>query len=357
MSHPPAELRILEPRKFLLGTGNPDSLQNVISATLPDGAVCYVLDQRDWYVLDKFSTDPVSGTDVVAATTGRWKRQIVASSGVAPVAQTFFVDEVNFSASPTGTLSAPYRTIQQAIDQAVVLGWAYVNIMVAPSDYVDPIAIPLDLAVAITGWGKNALPTLSGAITITGGISSAERVSFENCVISAASIAAADPLTQDLNLSFFNCENFAPISGFNIICLWQLSTQAANVTAGGGLSTSWDDWSWSHTLNAAPAITAGGVYTRNFWGAGHDTYERSLTVAAVAIGTTVFQAMAVPAYVEEDDHVTMQVSDPNVRDFICGIHGVDAGSVVVWLTNLSRVSTDFDEAIRLLIHHNDMIVE
>jgi hypothetical protein len=74
MSSPYADSRILAPRDVLLGTGNPKSLQNVNTYPLPDGAACYVLDQRDWFVLDKNSTDPASGTDVVVAIVGRWKR-------------------------------------------------------------------------------------------------------------------------------------------------------------------------------------------------------------------------------------------------------------------------------------------
>jgi hypothetical protein len=277
--------------------------------------------------------------------------------GVAPVAQTFFVDAVNFSATPTGTLGAPYQTIQQAINQAVALAWTYVNVIVAPATYVDPIAIPVGLQVAIASWGQNATAILSGDITITGGIGSSDQVTFENCIIFAANITAADPLTQDIDLNFYNCEIFAAITGFNILASWQTSTQGGNVTAGGGLASTWDDWSWSHTLNVAPVIGAAGVYSRDFWGTGHDTYPQTVTINGVAIGATAFVDLNVPAYTRADDRVQLQVADPAVRDFICGVHGVAAGVVTVWITNLSRVSTNFADDVLLLMHHEDMIVE
>lgn len=281
--------------------------------------------------------------------------------GVAPVAQTFFADVVNFSATPTGTLAAPYQTIQQAINQAVALGWTYVNIIVAPGIYIGPVAIPVGLEVAIAGWGQNALPILSGNITITGGIGTSDPVTFENCVILAPNITAADPLTQDIELRFYNSENFAAIAGFNIAVSWQTSTQGGNVTAGGDLDSTWDDWSWSHTLNIAPAIGAAGFYTRNMWGAVHDTYPQTITINGVPIspaaGCTAFVDLVVPAYTRADDRVQLQVADPAVRDFICGVHGVAAGVVTVWITNLSRVSTNFADDVLLLIHHEHIIVE
>lgn len=52
----PADLRILDPRQTLTGTGAPNSLENVIVDKLPNGALCYVVDQKKLFMLDKFST-------------------------------------------------------------------------------------------------------------------------------------------------------------------------------------------------------------------------------------------------------------------------------------------------------------
>lgn len=278
-------------------------------------------------------------------------------AGVAPVAQTFFVDAVNFAAVPTGTLGAPYQTLQQAINQAVANAWTFVQIIIAPATYIDPVAIPVGLQIAFAGWSQNAPAILSGDVTIVGGIGSSDQVTFENCVILAANITAADPLTQDIDLNFYASECFAAISGFNILCDWRASTQGGNINAGGGLTTSWDDWSWSHTLNSAPVFTVAGAYNRNFWGSGHDTFPTTLTINGLAIGATGFVDLVVPAYTRIDDRAQIQVDDPAVRDFTCGVHGVAAGIVTAWITNLSRVSTNFADDVLLTIHHEDMIEE
>jgi hypothetical protein len=278
-------------------------------------------------------------------------------AGDVHVSNILFVDAGAAAVGQTGSLSHPFTSIQPAIAALVVAGAITGTIRIATATYIDPIAIPIGLAVAFQGWDPQNPVILSGDITIVGGIGSSDKVTFENCTILAANITAADPLTQDIKLSFDASECLAVITGFNISCEWRTSTQLGAINAGGGLTTSWDDWSWARPLNAAPVFTVAGSYDRSFWGTGHDIYERNVTVAAVAIGTTAFQSMAVPAYVRAGDAVSIQVENTAVRDFICGIHGVDDGAVVVWLTNLSRVSTDFDEEIRLLIHHNDMIVE
>lgn len=294
------------------------------------------------------------------ARTWQWGAGGITSTSV-PVAQTLFVDAVNFSGTATGAFGSSFQTIQQAINQAVTNGWTFAQIILAPATYIDPVAIPAGLQLAFAGWSQNAPTILSGNITIVGGIGSSDQVTFENCLIFAANITAADPLTQDIDLNFYASECFAVISGFNVLCDWRASTQGGNINAGGSLSTSWDDWSWSHTLNAAPVFTAGGLYSRNFWGAGHDTYQRALIAAGVpvfpAVGSTVFVAMAVPAYIRADDTVQIQVMDPAIQDFTCAVHGVDNASVVVALTNLSRVGGNFNDAIKLTIHHEAMIVE
>jgi len=271
------------------------------------------------------------------------------------VSNIMFVDAGAVALGANGSLSHPFTTIQPAIAAMVAAGWIAGTIRLATATYIDPVAIPIGLAVSFEGWDEQAPVLLSGDITITGGIGSSDQVSFTNCTILAANITTADPLTQDMLLVFKNSFNSAAISAFNANLFYLRSTQGGPITAT-GLTISWDGYSWARTLQVAPAIIP-AAYTRQFFDAGHDTYQRSLTVAAVAIGTTAFQTMVVPDYVRADDYVSMQVMDPTIVDFICGVHGVGAGTVTVWLTNLSRASTDFDEAILLLVHHEAMVAE
>lgn len=75
--------RLLAPRASLSGTG--DSLNNIITSPLPDGAQCFVTANRTLYILDKTSTAAADGSTIIAPIggAGRW----VAQSGAAALAQ------------------------------------------------------------------------------------------------------------------------------------------------------------------------------------------------------------------------------------------------------------------------------
>lgn len=277
--------------------------------------------------------------------------------GVAPVAQTLFVDAINFSATPTGTLQAPFQTIQQAVNQAVANGWTQVQIMAAPATYADPIAIPVALEmVVIQGWGPATFllgTIIGGNITYTSLPAGWGNLVLRDLSITAASITVADPLTQDLYVSLENCESAAAVSAFNLdLALWD-TNQTGNATAGGALSVEFDGYSWFRHTQSTPAFTGAGSYNRHFEDAGHDTNLVTATVNGVAIGATVFLDIAMPL-VLVNDHVSVTVIDPAARDFIVGGHCCTAGQATIWLTNLSRASTNFADDVELLIHHNGM---
>jgi len=68
-------LRLLAPRANLLGTGDGDSLQNINTTYLPNGAFCWVNANATLYRLDKTST-AASAPDAVivpASGPGRWR--------------------------------------------------------------------------------------------------------------------------------------------------------------------------------------------------------------------------------------------------------------------------------------------
>jgi len=67
-------LRILGPRARLMGTSDPDALQNLDTTLLPDGSLCWVQDQAAVYALHRDSTAAASGTLIVAPGSGpgRW---------------------------------------------------------------------------------------------------------------------------------------------------------------------------------------------------------------------------------------------------------------------------------------------
>lgn len=279
------------------------------------------------------------------------------ASGVRPIARTFVVDAVNFSATPDGSFGAPFQTIQAAINRAVAIGETFIQLLIAPSTYADPVNIPSGLDVTFHGWDELASPNLGGDITIVGGVGSSNTMCFTNCNIFATNITAANPATQDITLEFHGSFVSANITGFNVSLFYRGSTQGGNVVANGGCFISWDGLSWARWLQGASSLPPG--YSRQFLDAGHDIYSRSLTINGLAIGATGFVTMPISTgvFVRAGDHASIRVNDPAVQDFICGVHGVGPGTVTAWITNLSRVSTNFAEGIQVLIHHNDMIAE
>lgn len=276
--------------------------------------------------------------------------------------QILFVDSVlGLATGATGSMGAKFQTIQAALTYAAAQAWTSVELLVSPAPvpYGGAFTVPLGLTTVIRGWDETGLmqPELAGAITIVGGVGSTTDVGFINCNISAATIAAQNPATQDISCSFDNSFNSASINAFNMVLQYRQSVQAGDVTAGGACNVRWDGPSWSYYLQVAPTVPAG--INNLFFDAGHDTYARALAVNGVAIGATAFVALAVPPiYTQQNDRAQIQVVDPAIQDFICGVHGVGvAGTVTAWLTNLSRVSTNFNEAILLLMHHEQMVAE
>jgi hypothetical protein len=83
----PSPLNLLSPRALLQGSGNSDALENVNPTELPDGCVCWVLNQQRFSYLDKASTAPVAppliiATALGAGDPGRWIQ--VATGGGGP---------------------------------------------------------------------------------------------------------------------------------------------------------------------------------------------------------------------------------------------------------------------------------
>lgn len=77
-------LRLLAPRAVALGTGDGDSLQNVDTTELPNGALCWVNGDATLFRLDKLSTEAASPDLVIvpASGPGRWIAQAINALGL-----------------------------------------------------------------------------------------------------------------------------------------------------------------------------------------------------------------------------------------------------------------------------------
>ena len=106
----PSDLRLLSPRSATqnqFATDPGESLENVNTTNLPDGAMCYCTDNRALYILDKFSTEAALLDIIVVPNggTGRWVLALVnPSGGVNPFAASVFLD------TPPNTIDIPDNT-------------------------------------------------------------------------------------------------------------------------------------------------------------------------------------------------------------------------------------------------------
>ncbi len=75
--------RVLDPRAVLLGTGNPDSLENIIPDLYVTGSLCWVVAEQSLYYLSRESMAAVSPPDVIATARGAGEpgRWLVYASG------------------------------------------------------------------------------------------------------------------------------------------------------------------------------------------------------------------------------------------------------------------------------------
>jgi hypothetical protein len=278
--------------------------------------------------------------------------------GVAPINHTLVVDAVNFSATPTGTFAAPFQTLQAAINHAAALAWPGVMLLIAPGTYPDDISIPAGIDVIFHGWDEAASAVLSGD-TITCNGDGAPIICFSNCTIYATTITSADPFADAISLRFFCCLNAANITGLNVLLEFYKTNHYGDITANNTLNIVWDGWSWAELVWAWPVPITPANYTRSFVDAGHDTYVFPLVANGLAVGATAFMTSTIGdgSLVRADDHAQIRVDDPTVQDYICGVHGCGAGTVTVWLTNLSRNPGNFAESAEIVIHHNEMMEE
>lgn len=280
------------------------------------------------------------------------------------VTSVLFVDAVLGTAAGNGSIARPFSTVQQAVTYAATTLLALsVQIKIAPgAAYTDPVTVPAGFTAAISAWGANSVPDviLSGNFTLTPGGGGGSEIYFSNVTLFMSTVSTATPATDDLYIRLDNCISSPQIVGNNVTLELQETAQSGNVTATTATTITTDGYSWAMLLGYDPTISPGG-YTRNFRDAGHGVCAQTLATSGVpvfpAAGSTVFLPLAVSAYVRADDRADVQVLDPSVQDFNCGVHGVDAGVVTVWLTNLSRVSGTFDDDALLLIHHQTMVTE
>jgi hypothetical protein len=286
--------------------------------------------------------------------------QTALASAIAPteVTEVLFVDGVLGTAAGPGTIGAPFQAGQQALNYAATLVVTSIQLRFAPLPNplsYDAMVIPAGLgAVKMTSWGNITEPytELLGDITKTGG----GALSFQGLTLFMSDITVGNVAVDDLSIDLLDCECAAEISANVLFVNMALSYQSGDLTGTTSTDVTTDGYSWSSLVTDDPTVTPAG-YGRTFMDAGHAVYTVALSASGIAIGTKGFDVLSVPGvHVRDGDRVAIQVADPSVQDFICGVHGVGVagGSVTVWIENLSRVSTDFADDVLLTFHFNSM---
>lgn len=106
MSQAAVAYRQVGARSTVLGAV--DSLENIVSSPLPDGAECWVIENASVYRLDKASTVAPAGAQIVApiAGGGRWYRLAVSPIQIQSVSAPYGFISTNTSTTP-GTRLVP----------------------------------------------------------------------------------------------------------------------------------------------------------------------------------------------------------------------------------------------------------
>ncbi len=280
-------------------------------------------------------------------------------SGAALVNRVLFVDAVNSPGlTANGTLAAPYATIQQAINHAVALGWTEVQVQLAFATYADAVAIPATLfSTSIVGWNPvgptaaDPVPIIGGDITLTTGGGLSNGIHLANCWVTAANIHTSNR-GEDMFVSLVRTICAATITAENLEIEQSDSNVTGDVTGQSSLIARFDGPSWAASVNAGNLYSPAG-YTRTFADTGANVAFFDLTANGVAIGTTVFVAVA-EADTRAGDFAVLQKVAPVAVDYLAGFDHTAAGQLFFWLTNLSRASTNFAEPCSVLIFHQTM---
>jgi hypothetical protein len=308
------------------------------------------------------------------------------------VTKIYFVDAgqaPSVVALRNGTIATPYATIQEAVNAIIATTLNTAIVMVAPGSYGAAIVVPASATLSvltISGWcadnpvsSPGDLPDISGAITTDPLI----QVDFVNVNVLASILSPPNPATQDAVYAFTNCNLNTAIEALNLTVMMigceveggtttgnaTLALKASNsiirgittgldlvvnvdntelwndVIATGTLQLTIDGASYSTMIhNGVNPLPAG--YTRYIRGTTSQRIPTNFTALGLAIGTTAMVTIPMAAWDirSQDTCVLSSEIATGVEDFMVTFQHVDpaGGAIVVAVTNLSRVSTNFN---------------
>lgn len=178
---PSVDSRLLGPADTLTG-GSGSALANLIPGRLPNGALCWVIAEDALYRFSRYSLETPDGTRVIptsggASVPGRWV-QVTGTAAIDPLPTLLWVS-AGFAGTPTGSIAAPFPTIQQGVDAIPVGGGG--TLMMAPGTYPDAWSVPENLTINIQSEGFTQ-GGAGGGTSIAGPIlGNGSHVRIQNC--------------------------------------------------------------------------------------------------------------------------------------------------------------------------------
>jgi len=154
-------------RATIGSTGNGQSLENIITNIFPDGAQCFVLENRSLYELDKESTATPDGVEVVQPIggPGRWIRMTLAA-GAAPLVEIVGTAENTVGAQGAAAFTVVGSTEFDWMPTGAPAGWA----LTAPGGVITYNGLVSTRAL-VTLTGSVYIADVEGSGTVWGAVS------------------------------------------------------------------------------------------------------------------------------------------------------------------------------------------
>lgn len=279
-----------------------------------------------------------------------------------------FVDATAPLADQAGTLDHPYRTVQQAIDDAVANYATGAIIRIAPGGYLQALNVP-DAALEtliFEGWGKEqalsttALPTILGTMTVAPRTGAPWVIVLANLKYSGDIVTAnvgTDDLVVKLHSVFY--ENGSIVANNLDVYLEHTEFSLSNVfiTGQATMALETDGYSWGQIVRQG--VTLAPVdYLRTFLEEGCDYYDSTLNVLALAVGSSTPVILPHPTARPGEVGAVSKIDAVPATDFQMVFSHTGAGSSVYILTNISRNggggTGDFLDDVRSVVWHMAM---
>jgi hypothetical protein len=274
------------------------------------------------------------------------------------VTRVLFVDSGVGGVGATGALNQPYATITEAIADAVASLATSVVIKIAPGTYAEEIIIPPSslTAVSFDGWTSagpavenDSLPVLSGGIVVQASPAPPDSPTVLLSNLLFTSTISSASLT-DLVVVLHNVRATGSIQGATLYLYSTVSDIAGIVGGSDDTFLFLDGYTWGRLVANATAVSNAA---KEFFDHGCDVCPASLSVTGLAIGAS--QEVSFPHPVTRNDEYAI-ITKTNIPavDYTLTFSHTETDAVHAIITNLSRVSTNFDDTVATLVFHGTM---